>query len=555
MLDKLGHRPSNERSSAIYSPRHPSPANSHRDSRPSSSLAKVLHGVADRLLPEPPPLDYVATNDSFTSIDSTREFTGLSEDESDANMESPRSLSALSGSAEDFEPPLTPEAASKAVDLPVTPVSSVTPVKPIPSAVKFDAAEMEKMFDRCLVGLELNLCHISPNDKTLLEAFQPDDWLALHQATLSAHPYAEAGEAAGAEAAGGIRYIEMEADLLKTVIRGLEKFPNLECLTVWAPKNGGTLDFGHLQGDKLRINVLGTPDLPSEIIACKGVPVAAGSGSNAALKASWVRRRDGDTVGKDSIPLGVSTPPAPAEDDLVTKLKQCAPLSPCLRDPKLRETLTSMVRTAAANSYFGPDPIDAATVADAILHCGTFDEIGAFGFDFRKLDESQARLVQALPVEAFAALQHYAARIIGDARTENGTDVHWVHLHDQFVINGSLITRLKAFAPLFRLFASVPLEPGESDMIEMIDFGELQAGKNRFTGLAELIIATPRPLDIAVARGVEVRAAEGTPQHAVEETQVGYVDEFNNPLVDEFGKPVEVGNMLPFEPASAATKV
>jgi hypothetical protein len=217
----------------------------------------------------------------------------------------------------------------------------------------------------------------------------------------------------------------------------LEKFPNLECLTVWAPKNGGTLDFGHLQGDKLRINVLGTPDLPSEIIACKGVPVAAGSGSNAALKASWVRRRDGDTVDKDSVPLGVSTPSSRAE-----------PPMPCLSDPKLRETLTSMVRTAVANSKFGPAPIDPAAVADDILRCAEFGESGDFGFDFTKLDPTAVRILQVLPSDAWKAMQ--------DSAEKAGEGIAWVHLHHNFVLNEGLMAGLKQLSPLIQLSLTEP---------------------------------------------------------------------------------------------------
>ena len=276
-----------------------------------------------------------------------------------------------------------------------------------------------------LEGGELNLSNLSPAEQDTVRALTVDEWQQLHRV-------------AAANGGIGIGYVECEAEMLPHLMAGLQQLPNLDCLSVWAPAASRTLDFGTLGQEKpLRVNILGTPEAPLQITACKGIAVEGREAGCKAIQQSVVVTKDAETsVAPESRPL-----PLPRRHD------SPPPRLPSLLATALPANLTAMLRTVASQPKFEKKPFDPNTVVRALLGCGKFDEQSEFGFDLKKLTPEQVPCIQALPADAWTAVQ--------EAVEEEGWTVAWLDVHEDFHL-GSLAPMLRPLSPLSRITVSAP---------------------------------------------------------------------------------------------------
>jgi len=266
-------------------------------------------------------------------------------------------------------------------------------------APAFDVPQVAAALRGRISGLELNLCNLAPGEEACLKIFTPQDWEEL-----------QAAAASGGGA--GIAYVELEAELLAHIRDGLQLLPNLDCVSVWAPLDGGTIDFGNLKGksEPLRINILGSPENPLAITVLEGTKVQCRDLNSPAIRDSvvYTKSEPGDT-NTEQVPLGLASPTPPAvhvpADDLSVGL-------------------------------------------NALMRCGRYDASGSFGIDLRNMTSEQVRCVQALGAEVWAALQADAKRA--------GLKISWLHLHKDVIVDGKLTLALKQLSSLVTLTVATP---------------------------------------------------------------------------------------------------
>jgi len=322
-----------------------------------------------------------------------------------------------------------------------------------------------------LLGLELNLVEpkLSSELEQCLKAFRREDWSAL-QSVFSR----KGGE--------GIAYLEIDAALLRHALPGLQQLPNLACVSVKVDGHSGTLDFGALKGkhDSLKINILGAPAAALNIIVAEGLSVEAKEGWHASVRQSQVRTRDSaGVVSEKSVPLAVER-----------VMPRVEPPLPCVGDVALHRTLVAFFEGVALKPQLENVAFDPAAVATALVGCGRFDAWGDFGFDLKQLTPQQVRCVQALPPQAWLALQHSAEQA--------GEDITWLHLHDAFSVNADLVVSLNQLSPLSRLSVATPPRG------IYLGLGKLQGGAARLREL-EVRCAPWKKWTISVPVGVEVQ--------------------------------------------------
>jgi hypothetical protein len=313
-----------------------------------------------------------------------------------------------------------------------------------PAAPGFDPKKMATALAGRIVGLELNLCDLNSEEERCLNAWLPEDWAAFQ---------VECTAGGGR----GIAYVELNAEFVPDFVAGLQQLDALECVSVWVPARGDSIDFGILSAgnEPLRINILGTPTAPLKITASQGVMIEGKEGWHPNIASSLVYRTDLSGV--------VSTVPVP----LATRVaaNSAPPPMPCVGDPELTETLVRLLQETARPARCIGDLLDARSVAQALIMCGSFDLLGDFGFNLERLTPQQARRVQALPTEAWTALQESAAQV--------GEDICWLKLHDVFAVTNSLVRSLNQLSPLFTLSVATP-KNGKT-----INLGKLQNGAAR----------------------------------------------------------------------------
>ena len=266
-------------------------------------------------------------------------------------------------------------------------------------APAFDVPQVAAALQGRISGFELNLCNLEPDEEACLKTFTPQDWEELQSAAASS-------------GGAGIAYVELEAELLAHIRDGLQLLPNLDCVSVWAPPNGGAIDFGSLKGkcEPLRINILGSPENPLAITVLEGTKVQCRELSSPAIRDSvvYTRSETGDT-NSEQVPLGLASPMPPAvhvpADDLSVGL-------------------------------------------NALMRCGRYDSSGNFGMDLRNMTSEQVRCVQALGAEVWAALQADAKRA--------GLKISWLHLHKDVIVDGKLTLALKQLSSLVTLTVATP---------------------------------------------------------------------------------------------------
>lgn len=266
-----------------------------------------------------------------------------------------------------------------------------------PNKPPFDTKQTAAALRACITGRELKLCNLNAEMKSFLRAMRPEDWTQLQAA-----PTLLGGM--------GFGQFEIEADLLDCVLPWLQSLPNIECVSLWAPPDGGSIDFGLLK--PLRINILGTPAMPMEITVLDGVHVEGKESHNRAIQNSVVRKRDASgQVGNESTPLPLAHVP-------VTRVH---PLQDAPSD-------------------------DLAIGVKALMRCGIFDASGKFGIDITKLSPEHVKLVQVLGDRVWTTLA-------ADARNA-GLKVSWVSLHKDLRLDLALVSSLKRLFPLITI--SVP---------------------------------------------------------------------------------------------------
>lgn len=375
----------------------------------------------------------------------------------------------------------------------------------------FDAASMVSAFRRRIVGLELNLCQLTAMEERCIKQFLPEDWASLQAV-------------AAASGGQGIAYVELEAELLPEVLPGLQQLHALDCLSVWAPSQGGSMDFGILSGgqDVLRINVLGTPAKPLDITVSNGVRIEGREHANASIAASQVYRTD--EAGK------VNARPQPLPRRRAT-LAFAHSTMPCVGDAALHETLVHLLKAAtptATPTLLSP-LADPRAVASALVLCGRFDDSGDFGFDLKNLTVPHAHCVQTLPAEGWLALQDSAERA--------GEDISWIDLHDAFIITGEFVRKLNQLSPLLSLTVSTPARG------IFLGLGKLQGGAARLQEV-RLRCGAGKTWALSVPCGVSVLPLGSAPDEAMKRSRVLYED--------ESGKVAREGLLFPRTPLVTA---
>jgi hypothetical protein len=171
----------------------------------------------------------------------------------------------------------------------------------------------------------------------------------------------------------------------------------------------------------------------------------------------------------------------------------------CADDAKLIKALEWEFQVLAAGPDFPNETFQPEAVARAVAFCGTIDDEGRFGFDFKSLSPLYARLVDKLPPLAWAQLQKSAARI--------GQSVERLDLPEQVDID----------TPKAAAFAQLPLK--------MLSF---RMTKNRiFVGLGPLkslkvVEIYPQPtkrFEVSVPKDASVHLANGAPMEQIAQTR------------------------------------
>jgi hypothetical protein len=272
-----------------------------------------------------------------------------------------------------------------------------------PNEAPFDTNKITKALQARLAGGELNLCNLDAEQKSFFEAFTLEDWKQLQVATTL-------------HGAIGIAYIELEAELFDRVQPGLQALSNLDCISVWAPPEGGDVDFDMLKGANgpLRINILGTPKKPLKITVPEWATVEGKESQNRAIQNSVFHTRDASgQVSAESTPLPLARP-------------LLAPAHP-LQDA-------------------GPD--DLSIGLKTLMRCGTFDASGKFGIDLKNLLPEQVQLIQALGDRLWGVMEADAKRA--------GLRISWVQLHRDLRIDLALMPSLKKLSSFVTISVATP---------------------------------------------------------------------------------------------------
>jgi hypothetical protein len=335
-----------------------------------------------------------------------------------------------------------------------------------PEPPPFDPQEMSWALRACTAGPELNLCKLTLLERTSLAALlakaTADDLIAFKDVV-------------------GFVYVELDATLLVKTLSALEQLGGLHCISVWAPDEGGALDFGTLQGggrEPLRINILGSPREMLDITVFEtGVKLQARETSNRAIQASRVRTRN--EAGDVSIQTQPLAPP-----------QKHAPAHRPMHQPTHGREAIEAVRSKLADCLPGrPD------LAEALAACAGFNPAGDLGFDLGTLASAHARWVDDNPGAAFSTLQL--------AVKEAGEDISWLHLHDDIGLGEPLLAALNQLEPLLTLRIPAP-----ADKLPL-RLDKLQGGNARLQEVQ--VRPRPRQEDFAlvVPCMVDVRLAEG----------------------------------------------
>jgi len=293
---------------------------------------------------------------------------------------------------------------------------------PRPASEKTSSRELRALLRERHVGLELNLCNLTPDEQATLGRLSADEWRHIQ-------------EKAAAKGGAGIAYVECDAVMLPMLLKGLQALANLDCLSVWAPERGGAVHFGILGQDRpLRCNILGTPTAPLQITGHPGLLLEGRETGCRAIRESTVKTLNGLEGAQMHLPLS-------------RQFESRPPSLPPLVNSRLHIELKAMLSAIATGPEFAAKPFDADAVALAFLNCAEFDEHCNLGFDLKKLTPEQVRCIEALPEAAWSAVQREFE--------DEELPVTWLDVHEDFSL-GRLAPLLQPLSLLEKLTVSAP---------------------------------------------------------------------------------------------------